>query len=225
MPDDENEGPADAGKPAPRAATPAMATSDGHAVVVVEPAQPGALALPKVSRRGLVITSFWAGIGAMIAGIAATTINSLWPRGITGFGTTVTAPFGVNDIQPGEKRRVQEARAWVVRLDDEQAARNGAEPGSLLALYTKCPHLGCTVPYLDSFSFEDPRSAERVTGWFRCPCHGSTYSDAGVRVFGPAPRSMDTFEMTIENGVIRINTGSITDGDVNNGQRAVPPSA
>ena len=36
----------------------------------------------------------------------------------------------------------------------------------LLALYTKCPHLGCTVPGWD----------RRQRPAFQCPCHGSMYT-------------------------------------------------
>ena len=63
-------------------------------------------------------------------------------------------------------------------------------------------------------------------GWvegaaLRCPCHGSTYTDAGVRVFGPAPRSMDTMALSISGGKITVDTGSITPGGPNNPERAV----
>ena len=70
-----------------------------------------------------------------------------------------------------------------------------ADPnGGLLALYQKCVHLGCTVQWLATFDFQNQ------TGWFRCPCHQSTYTKAGVRVFGPAPRSLDTFEIQFDAG-------------------------
>src|SRR5437016_3412754 len=76
-----------------------------------------------------------------------------------------------------------------------------SQDGGLLALYQKCPHLGCTVPWRSDFEFES------VKGWFRCPCHGSTYTKAGVRVFGPAPRPMDSFLVTPNpDGSIVIDT-------------------
>jgi cytochrome b6-f complex iron-sulfur subunit len=77
--------------------------------------------------------------------------------------------------------------------------------GAYLALNRKCPHLGCTVPFNPDFVFPDPLGGT-VTGWFRCPCHGSTYSDTGRRVFGPAPRSMDVFGLTIaEDGTMTVD--------------------
>jgi cytochrome b6-f complex iron-sulfur subunit len=72
------------------------------------------------------------------------------------------------------------------------------------------------VPWRPEFTFNDDK------GWYRCPCHGSTYTKAGVRVFGPAPRSMDTMKITIDGaGNITVQTGSITPGGTDNPHRAV----
>jgi cytochrome b6-f complex iron-sulfur subunit len=81
------------------------------------------------------------------------------------------------------------------------------------------------VPWRETFSFVDPATGQDKRGWFRCPCHGSTYNDAGVRVFGPAPRSMDRMQLTIDpsSGRISVNTGSITKGTPDNNKFAVQP--
>ncbi len=94
---------------------------------------------------------------------------------------------------------------------------------AILALWWKCPHLGCTVPWRETFSWPDPETGQNKRGWFRCPCHGSTYNDAGVRVFGPAPRSMDHMEVSIDpsTGRIDVNTGAITKGTPDNATFAV----
>ena len=73
------------------------------------------------------------------------------------------------------------------------------------ALYQRCPHLGCKPnPCLKNF-------------WFECPCHGSRYDRLGIKAdgpaFGPAPRSMDRFSITVDSsGILTINTGKITLG-------------
>jgi cytochrome b6-f complex iron-sulfur subunit len=219
---EEQEQPAEKA-PARRAASPVAAGAGGHAVVIAQPAPVSTPILPKVSRRNVVIIGFWAGLGASLVGIAATVINSLYPRNVTGFGGSIFVGT-VDQIEPGQKFKNVEAKAWIVRLDAAQAERNGGEEGALLALYQKCPHLGCTVPFRPDYSREDPRNGERYAGWFLCPCHGSTYSDAGVRVFGPAPRSMDTFSLTIDGGNITVNTGDITPGGEDNGSRGVLPA-
>lgn len=65
----------------------------------------------------------------------------------------------------------------------------------LLALYRKCVHLGCIVPWNDA---EDQ---------FHCPCHGSLYNRKGEVLGGPAPRPLDLFAISIENGDLTVDTG------------------
>jgi cytochrome b6-f complex iron-sulfur subunit len=78
------------------------------------------------------------------------------------------------------------------------------------------------VPWRPTFVFPDPLTGAPKQGWFRCPCHGSTYTDAGVRVFGPAPRSMDTMEISVDaSGRVTVNTGSVTNGAPDNPDRAL----
>lgn len=190
----------------------ALSTSGEHAVIVAQPAPVG-MALPRVSRRSMVIASFWAGLGALLLASVVATINFMWPRTAQRAAGQFLLDVNANDIpeggkreyvilQPNEQNPLQniETKLFLVHLNEEQAALNLAPEmaGAYLALSRKCPHLGCTVPYKDAFTFNDPANGGRaVTGWFRCPCHGSTYSDSGRRVFGPAPRSMDLFALTI----------------------------
>ena len=63
-------------------------------------------------------------------------------------------------------------------------------------------------------------------GWYRCPCHGSTYTKAGVRVYGPAPHGMNVMEIDIDkSGNIVVQTGKITTGSPRNPTLAVLPPA
>jgi cytochrome b6-f complex iron-sulfur subunit len=169
----------------------------------------------QVSRRNLLRISFWSGLGAGLLAFAGMLVDMLYPRGITGFGSVVSAG-SVDQFPPGSKTQNAEGKFWLVNLTEEQGG-----PG-FLALWWKCPHLGCTVPYRDTFSFPDPATGQDKRGWFRCPCHGPTYNDAGVRVFGPAPRSMDRMALTIDaSGRISVNTGSIAKGTPDNNKFAV----
>ena len=181
----------------------------GGAVIALERVQ-----TKEISRRGLLRITFWTGFGAGLLAFAGSMVDFLYPRGITGFGSVVAAG-AVEEFPPGTKTEVSEGKFWLVNLTEEQGG-----PG-FLALWWKCPHLGCTVPWRDNFSFVDPATGASKQGWFRCPCHGSTYNDAGVRVFGPAPRSMDHMEITIADGRISVNTGSITKGTEDNASFAV----
>lgn len=68
-------------------------------------------------------------------------------------------------------------------------------PDGLLAVYRKCTHLGCTVPWNAS---EDQ---------FHCPCHGSLFDKhTAVVKGGPAPRPLDLFPITIEEGNVVVDT-------------------
>ncbi len=55
----------------------------------------------------------------------------------------------------------------------------------VLALYNVCTHLGCLPKW------------QAARGRFECPCHGSKYELDGTWIEGPAPRSLDRFELTI----------------------------
>ena len=52
-------------------------------------------------------------------------------------------------------------------------------PEGVLVMSWRCPHLGCTVPWVAS------------EGKFDCPCHGSIYDTKGEVLAGPAPRPLD----------------------------------
>ena len=69
-------------------------------------------------------------------------------------------------------------------MAEYQPLLGGMENG-VVALYQKCPHLGCRVPECKS------------SQWFECPCHGSQYNRVGEKKAGPAPRGMDQFAITV----------------------------
>lgn len=81
------------------------------------------------------------------------------------------------------------ARAYLTKEGDE-----------VIALSWRCPHLGCRVPWCDS-------SKE-----FECPCHGSVFNRVGEYREGPAPRGMDRFAVTVEDGVVVIDPSTVISG-------------
>ena len=190
-------------------------------VLAAQRAAGAALAIERVPpsaipRRGLLGLVFWTGLGTSFAANTGVLFDLLWPRGIKGFGGSVVAGT-VDQFPPESMTQVREGRFWLVNLTEEQGG-----PG-FLALWWKCPHLGCTVPWRSDFRFVNPFSGQETQGWFRCPCHGSTYTHAGVRVYGPAPRSLDRMELTIDPSSKRIvvNTGKIAKGTPDNASFAV----
>src|SRR5690348_18432530 len=86
-------------------------------------------------------------------------------------------------------------------LDNQFAAESWVKDSDgtyWIALYQKCVHLGCRVPFRD-----DCHS-------FKCPCHGSHYNVDGEYLDGPAPRSLDRFAMSFtSSGTIVVDTGKI----------------
>jgi len=177
----------------------------------------------KLARRSFLRVSAFAGlalfVGSQIAGFLAF-FNLRKP---TGFGGVVNVAANRVPAPSADPVRISEGKFWLVNLNGPEGDVLGAGgTGGLLALYWKCPHLGCSVPWNPAFNGATV-NFPGVIGWFRCPCHGSTYSRAGVRVFGPAPRPMDTMALTVNaDGSINVNTGAITSGDADNPLRAVP---
>jgi cytochrome b6-f complex iron-sulfur subunit len=103
------------------------------------------------------------------------------------------------------------ARAWITEYPSDALPKaeavyapniyQGMADYGIVALYQKCPHLGCRVPSC------------ATSGWFECPCHGSQYNRVGEKKAGPAPRGMDRFPATIgANGDVTIDTGKRVTG-------------
>ena len=101
---------------------------------------------------------------------------------------------------PGSVTPVETGRFYLVRLKD----------GGLLAIYRRCTHLGCAVPY-------DP-----VSGQFVCPCHGSAFTTEGDVLNPPAPRPLDLFTLSInDDGEIIVDTGTAIERDQANPETIV----
>jgi cytochrome b6-f complex iron-sulfur subunit len=168
-----------------------------------------------VSRRQFfnraAVTMMSASIGAF--GVAV--VAFLWPRAGGGFGSKVNVGR-LDDLLVqirSEKGFVYkpEARTWLTAYpaDALPKARSayGKQPSVLsgmesgiVALYQKCPHLGCRVPECKS------------SQWFECPCHGSQYNRVGEKKAGPAPRGMDRFGVAVTNGNVIVDTGAVYNG-------------
>ncbi len=119
-----------------------------------------------------------------------------------------------------------EGKFWLVNLapgEGHIAGDDVSTAGGLVALWRRCPHLGCAVPWKADYVPPPIVDEARRQGWFLCPCHGSTYTKAGVRVFGPATRSMDTMLIEVDAaGNVIVQTGQRTKGDTDNPLRATP---
>jgi len=82
------------------------------------------------------------------------------------------------------------------QLDSESVVKD--KDGSYwIALYQRCVHLGCTVPFRDDCDS------------FKCPCHGSHYNVTGEYLDGPAPRSLDRFSLSLSGNDVVVHTGTL----------------
>jgi cytochrome b6-f complex iron-sulfur subunit len=136
----------------------------------------------------------WAGWGTFLALLGQWTVgfgSFFWPNKVGAFGGEINGG-NIADFKVGDVKLVQDAKAYVSRV-----------PEGFVALWWKCPHLGCTVPWKP----DDP-SMDTIEpkGRFNCPCHGSIYDRYGKIVQGPAPRPMDLFGVSFRDGKVYIDT-------------------
>ena len=167
------------------------------------------------SRRAFLNRATGTLLSASLGGFAAALIAFLWKSADGGFGSKINA--GKLEDVIGQIRAnkgflyLPEARSWVTEYPKEAISKADAIYRSqgpvfagmsqgIVALYQKCPHLGCRVPEC------------KTSQWFECPCHGSQYNRVGEKKGGPAPRGMDRFGVSVNNGMVVIDTGTVFGG-------------
>jgi cytochrome b6-f complex iron-sulfur subunit len=146
------------------------------------------------NRRGLIALLGWGTIALVSLQAVVAFLIYFWPRKMGTFGSKVSVG-SPNDFKVGDVKYFVEGKFYLSRVEE-----------GFMALYQKCPHVGCTVPWRPEFTHD---KAPGVTGLFRCPCHGSTYLRNGQIIFGPAPRPMDYMKITNEGGKLVVDTGQI----------------
>ena len=173
-----------------------------------------------ISRRTLLRRSIGGAMLLWLTEVTAGSIGFLWPNARGGFGGIIeigtiddikaqnsSIPFGL-----GFPVYYQAARAFIVLIDPSRQefvpGEDESGDGTALnvrALYQRCPHLGCKPnPCLRNY-------------WLECPCHGSRYDRLGIKAagttFGPAPRGMDRFAISVDaEGTLILDTSKITLG-------------
>jgi cytochrome b6-f complex iron-sulfur subunit len=159
-------------------------------------------ALKPVERRTFLRYSMVGAVSAGLGGFALSALGFMWPRpgdeltGEVAIGNAAEIAAEIDSERA--PLRVPEGGLSIVRWDPSSstAERNYGEDHAILAddvglmaLYSQaCPHLGCAVPWCQS------------SQWFECPCHGSRYNRYGEWTAGPAPRGLDRFPSTIDDG-------------------------
>ena len=181
----------------------------------------------EISRRGFMRRMLGVGVGILSLEFLGGTLAFLWPNLTEGLGAEITvgSAADINTEQPEWKNGLPfiygPANLFIVNVPAAKARVEGNgtvsspvdDPGgdlgqdlpladrSVLALWRKCPHLGCQVPQLCEES-----------QWFECLCHGSKYTVLGEKRDGPAPRGMDGFPVFLVDGSYVVNTAEVVSG-------------
>ncbi len=176
----------------------------------------------RLSRRRFLRRSLLAVWGLSATAAVAGAINMLYPNLAGQFGAVLSADFktafpaatpenfsinqaGVFYYQPAKTYIVHMAKSTGFSLDgttlsdqlDAESIVKDADGSYWIALYQRCVHLGCTVPFRnDCLSF-------------KCPCHGSHYHVDGEYLDGPAPRSLDRFALSFSGDNVQIDTSTL----------------
>jgi cytochrome b6-f complex iron-sulfur subunit len=169
-----------------------------------------------LSRRSFLRRVLGAGIGLLSLEFVGGSLAFLWPNLTEGLGASFRVG-SVDDILIRDPRFAAgypfsygPARSFLINVPAARALASGETvdlrapaAADLLALWRKCPHLGCMVPELCD-------SLKRFT----CRCHGSTYNILGEKLEkGPAQRGMDHFGVVIEeDGMVVIDTREVISG-------------
>ena len=140
-----------------------------------------------INRRQFLIV-VWAAASAALFGQAAVALYQfLRPAVQEGvFGGKVAAG-NVKEFRVGTVSTIRSMHGFVSRVGPEGA----------LVMAWKCPHLGCTVPWVEA------------EGKFDCPCHGSIYSTKGEVLAGPAPRPLDLYPAEIVDNQLIVDTSRV----------------
>ena len=182
----------------------AVAVLETQRVVEVTPEESG------VSRRQFFNRALSATFFAFLGMQGVYYLAFFWPKLSGGFGSDVDAGE-IGEIQTAVFASdgsilplfVPEAKAYIVPAPassvSEQFEGKSVTTDNLMALFQRCVHLGCRVPWCGP------------SQGFECPCHGSKYNSVGQYFAGPAPRNLDRFVVENQNNHLIIRTGQIVE--------------
>ena len=185
-------------------------------------AEAAEIAKQRLSRRRFLRRSMLAVFGLATTAAVAGALDFMYPNLAGQFGADLTvgkktdfpaATPGKFQLGQAGVFYVQQAKTYIshiaagtqfslsgVNLTDQLSSENfvkDSDGSYWVALYQRCVHLGCTVPFRNDCDS------------FKCPCHGSHYNVDGEYLDGPAPRSLDRFAMRFSGGDVVVSTGTL----------------
>lgn len=160
------------------------------------------------NRRDFLRYGWFASFTVVLGALGGGTIAMLWPDLAGGFGAELNVDDEATILSEIESTRepyvYRPGRFYLVAydasLDPDGSYREITNGAGVMALYQKCVHLGCAVPWCLSAQ------------WFQCPCHGSNYNRWGEYQLGPAPRGLDRFSLRVLEGRVLVDTSTVVTG-------------
>ena len=127
------------------------------------------------------LIAIWAFIVTMVVWVLGS-LRFLYPNVLSEPPSKVRVgpPSDFDDGKVTDK--FKDRNIWVVRYQ-----------GKIYALSTTCTHLGCTPNWLEA----DQK--------FKCPCHGSGFYITGINFEGPAPRPLERWAISEEDGQLVVD--------------------
>lgn len=91
------------------------------------------------------------------------------------------------------KTQIVRTAGWATQEEEVSLYVLTEDGQNFKGLSNICTHLGCRVRWVDD------------QGTFFCPCHNAGFAKDGSVTSGPPPRSLDSFEIKVEDGQLLVN--------------------
>lgn len=127
-------------------------------------------------------------LGALAAvEVGAAGLLFLQARSLDGsFGGVITVG-AIDEFAPGSVIEFKEGNFYLICTED----------AGFMAIYRRCPHLGCTVNWV-------PQKEK-----FFCPCHAASFDEFGNYENEMVSRAMDIFPVVFEDGMVKVDTSQV----------------
>ena len=136
-----------------------------------------------LERRQFLNRTLLGALSVFGAALGAASLSTLWPERKPGYGNRIAVGKLTDVLRNLEQ---QEPAPLYFPEGKFYLLLNSGEEFGILALFQKCSHLGCRVPYCPSSEL------------FECPCHSAAFNRAGEVLAGPARAGMWRFPIEVD---------------------------
>ncbi len=115
--------------------------------------------------------TFWAVVGGFLYILGKFLVPQKEPFARSTFIAGSPSDYAVGEVS---ERWLNDHQTWIVN-----------DGTRIYAVWARCTHMNCTKRW------------DRNASVFQCPCHRSRFDIGGNKQGGPAPRSLDRFQLTL----------------------------